>query len=61
MTPGEAGDPLACVRVGGAQEKVAPTRRFPMSPLFVLLFAVSVIAAPVPKELKKAKPSVNGQ
>ena len=32
-----------------------------MSPLFVLLFAVSVVAAPVPKELKKAKPSVNGQ
>lgn len=32
-----------------------------MRPLFVLLFAVPVLAAPVPKELKKAKPSVNGR
>jgi hypothetical protein len=38
----------------------------PVRPLFVLLFTVSVlavpaVAAPVPKELKKAKPSVDGQ
>lgn len=32
-----------------------------MRPLFVLLFAVPVFAAPVPKELKKAKPSVDGK
>lgn len=37
-----------------------------MRPLFVLLFALSVFAvpvfaAPVPKELKKAQPSVDGR
>lgn len=32
-----------------------------MRPLFVLVFAVPVVAAPVPKELKKAKPSVDGR